>query len=59
METRPKNQNEQQKAFLIPIFIHSRQFWTSGSWLSSTGGGRGRPPENFCPSLKFGPKTIA
>ena len=23
------------------------------------GGGRGAPPEAVCPSLKFGPKTIA
>ena len=22
-------------------------------------GGQGAPPENFCPSLKFGPKAIA
>ena len=35
METRTKNQNEQQRAFFIPIFIHSHQFWTCGRWLIS------------------------
>ena len=35
METRTKNQNEQQRAFFIPIFIHSHQFWTNGRWLIS------------------------
>ena len=35
MERRTKNQNEQQRAFFIPIFIHSHQFWTYGMWLIS------------------------
>ena len=38
METRPKIQNEQQKqqqAFFIPIFIHLFQLWTYGRWLTS------------------------
>ena len=28
METCPQNQNEQQKVFFIPIFIHLLQLWT-------------------------------
>ena len=38
METRTKNQNEQQKAtksIFIPIFIHSQQFETYGRWFVS------------------------
>ena len=35
METHTKNQNEQQRAFFIPIFIHSHQFWIYGRWLIS------------------------
>ena len=38
MGTRTKNQNEQQKqqrAFFMPIFIHSHHFWTNGRWLVS------------------------
>ena len=26
---------KQQRAFFIPIFIHSHQFWTSGRWFIS------------------------
>ena len=35
MKTLIKNQNDQQKAFFIPIFIHLHQLWTNKSWLTS------------------------